>query len=98
MANIKRACCTLFERLIPQITNNNNQYFSFEKSGLSLSGLMTRLIMIMLIALAGLGLAACASFSLDKDRAEEHRKQELCQEIDTKDLPHCAGTLEPESE
>jgi len=47
------------------------------------------------IALAFMApLAACESFSLDKERATEQRKQELCGEISTRDLPHCSGSLE----
>jgi len=40
-----------------------------------------------------LPLSACQSFSLDKDRAAEKRKQELCGDISTRDLPHCSGSL-----
>lgn len=36
-------------------------------------------------------LSACQSFSIDKERATERRKQELCGHIDTRDLPQCSG-------
>jgi len=50
----------------------------------------------ILFATTLLTLSACSSFSLDKERAAEQRKQELCGEIGTRDLPHCTGSLEPE--
>ena len=40
--------------------------------------------------------ASCETFSFSKERAAEKRKQDLCQEIETKDLPHCSGSLENE--
>lgn len=46
---------------------------------------------LLILALPILLLSACESFSLDKERAAEQRKQELCGQIDTRNLPHCAG-------
>ena len=47
------------------------------------------------IAFAALSLTACSTFSFDKDRAAEQRKQELCQELETRDQPQCAGQHTP---
>jgi len=47
-------------------------------------------------ATALIGISACSSFSIDKERATEQRKNDLCKEIDTRDLPHCNGTLPAE--
>lgn len=38
-------------------------------------------------------LSGCISF--DKERAAEHRKNELCRKLETQHLPHCAGNHVP---
>ena len=48
----------------------------------------TTLIATLMISL--FLLSACQSLNFDK--AEEQRKQELCKEIDTRELPHCSGS------
>lgn len=48
----------------------------------------------LLITALILPLSACQSFALDKEKAAEQRKEDLCSEIETRDLPHCYGSLE----
>ena len=48
------------------------------------------------ITAIAVALSGCSTLSLDKDRAAEARKQELCTDISTRDLPQCAGTLDRE--
>lgn len=46
------------------------------------------------IALWGLPvllLASCQSIDLDRDRSAEQRKQAMCGEVGTHDLPHCTS-------
>lgn len=52
---------------------------------------MKRLLILCALTAPLLLTSACQSFSLDKERATERRKQALCSEIDTRDLPHCTG-------
>lgn len=37
-------------------------------------------------------LSSCQSFSLDKERATEQRKQELCGQVSTRNQPQCSGS------
>jgi len=37
------------------------------------------------------GLSACSTLNIDKERATQQRKDQLCSEIETRDLPQCAG-------
>lgn len=46
----------------------------------------------ILFSTALVTLTACSTLTLDKERAAERRKQDLCGEIDTRNLPHCTGT------
>jgi len=52
---------------------------------------MKRISGLIIFITAPLFAVSCSSFSLDKERATEQRKQTLCDEIDTRDLPHCSG-------
>jgi len=36
-------------------------------------------------------MGGCTTLSFDKERATEKRKLDLCTEIETRDLPQCAG-------
>jgi|GEM_PF-2117317 len=46
---------------------------------------------LTIIALA-FGLTGCSTLSFDKEHATEHRKQELCRDISTRELPQCTGS------
>ena len=46
---------------------------------------------LVALTLLALPLAGCSTLDLDSERAADQRKQELCREIATRDLPHCAG-------
>jgi len=48
-----------------------------------------------LLLITAINLTACSTLNLDKDRAAEQRKQELCQDITTRDQPQCAGGYVP---
>lgn len=59
----------------------------------TLLGLYIRPMKWIIITTTSLiGLTGC--ISIDKERAAQQRKAELCAEIDTKDQPHCAGSYE----
>ena len=53
---------------------------------------MTLKTLSLTITALALALGGCSTLSLDKDRATEARKQELCADISTRDLPQCVGT------
>jgi len=54
-------------------------------------GDMGKFIKAITIIVFTVPLLGCESFSFDKQRAAEKRKQELCTEIDTRDQPYCAS-------
>ena len=57
---------------------------------------MTDRKMFLSVAIMGLALGGCSTISLDKDRAAEARKQELCRDIATRDQPQCVGAFDRE--
>jgi len=57
---------------------------------------MTYKTLSLTFTICAIALSGCSTLSLDKDRATEIRKQELCTDISTRDLPQCAGTLDRE--
>ena len=48
-------------------------------------------IILVSSLLSSIALGGCSTLGWDKERITEQRKQELCRDVSTRDLPHCAG-------